>query len=109
MEASELKLISFNSEIHSFQTRMRRFHRSLRKFFSKRYNVYLGNRTETITRKKRNNEVNDSSDTFHITAKNDTSERKIESDQLLVAVGRVPNSYSLDLQRTGVKVKRVLS
>jgi mycothione reductase len=50
--------------------------------------------------------VNDSSDTFHITAKNDTSERKIEleSDQLLVAVGRVPNSYSLDIQRTGVKV-----
>jgi mycothione reductase len=74
--------------------------------FSKRHNVYLGYRTETITRMKRNNEVNDSSDTFHITAKNDTIERKIEleSDQLLVAVGRVPNSYSLDLQRTGVKV-----
>lgn len=73
--------------------------------FSKRYNVYLGYRTETITR-KRNNEVNDSSDIFHITAKNDTSERKVEleSDQLLVAVGRVPSSYSLDLQRTGVKV-----
>jgi dihydrolipoamide dehydrogenase len=74
--------------------------------FSKRYNVYLGYRTETITTKKRNSEENGSSDTFHITAKNDTSERmvELESDQLLVAVGRVPNSYSLDLQRTGVKV-----
>ena len=74
--------------------------------FSKRYNVYLGYRTETITKKKRNHKVDDSSETFHVTAKNDTSERKIEleSDQLLVAVGRVPNSYSLDLQRTGVKV-----
>jgi mycothione reductase len=74
--------------------------------FSKRYNVYLGYRTEAITTKKRNDEENSSSDTFHITAKNDTSERmvELESDQLLVAVGRVPNSYSLDLQRTGVKV-----
>jgi mycothione reductase len=74
--------------------------------FSKRYNVYLGYRTETITTKKRNDEENGSSDTFHITAKNDISERmvELESDQLLVAVGRVPNSYSLDLQRTGVKV-----
>jgi dihydrolipoamide dehydrogenase len=74
--------------------------------FSKRYNVYLGYRTETITTKKRNGEENGSSDTFHITAKNDTSERmvELESDQLLVAVGRVPNSYSLDLKRTGVKV-----
>lgn len=73
--------------------------------FSKRYNVYLGYRTETITTKKRNDEEG-SSDTFHITAKNDISERmvELESDQLLVAVGRVPNSYSLDLQRTGVKV-----
>ena len=74
--------------------------------FSKRYNVYLGYRTETITTKKINDEENGISDTFHITAKNDTSERmvELESDQLLVAVGRVPNSYSLDLQRTGVKV-----
>lgn len=73
--------------------------------FSKRYNVYLGYRTETITTKKRNDEEG-SSDTFHITAKNDISERmvELESDQLLVAVGRVPNSYSLNLQRTGVKV-----
>jgi len=74
--------------------------------FSKRYKVYLGYRTETITTKKINDEENGISDTFHITAKNDTSERmvELESDQLLVAVGRVPNSYSLDLQRTGVKV-----
>ena len=62
---------------------MRRFHRSLQ-VFSKRYNVYLGYRTETITTKKRNDEENGSSDTFHITAKNDTSERmvELESDQL---------------------------
>jgi mycothione reductase len=74
--------------------------------FSKRYNVYLGYRTQTITTKKRNDDENGSSDTFQITAKNDTSERmvELESDQLLVAVGRVPNSYSLDLQRTGVKI-----
>jgi len=80
--------------------------RKFTEVFSKRYNVYLGHRTETITRKRRNNEMNGSSDTFHITAKNDSCESKVEleSDQLLVAVGRVPNTYSLDLQRTGVKV-----
>jgi dihydrolipoamide dehydrogenase len=47
----------------------------------------------------------DSSSQFHVLAKN-TSGKSIEldSDQLLIAAGRVPNSDTLDLGKTGVKI-----
>jgi mycothione reductase len=77
--------------------------------FSTKYNVFLGYSVESVTKKKKindDNNTNGGSDTFHLTAKNDTSGKKIEldSDQLLVAVGRVPNSYSLDVEKTGIKL-----
>ena len=85
--------------------------------FSKKYNVYLGYSTESISRKNKNNKgdvdnhnvetANDSSSmAYHVTIKNDTSGRTVvlESDQLLLAVGRVPNSDVLDIGKTGVKV-----
>ncbi|MGA8912685.1 MAG: FAD-dependent oxidoreductase, partial [Nitrososphaeraceae archaeon] len=47
----------------------------------------------------------ESSSQFHVLAKN-TSGKSIEldSDQLLIAAGRVPNSDTLDLEKTGVKI-----
>lgn len=63
--------------------------------FSKKYRVYLGCITESVSK-------NDG--LFSIVAKNSSGKKiEIESDQLLVATGRVPNSDTLDLEKTGVK------
>jgi mycothione reductase len=78
--------------------------------FSRTYNVYLGYSIESVTKKKEKEKnstnKNCGSEIFHITAKNDTSGKSLElnSDQLLVAIGRIPNSYSLDIEKTGVKL-----
>jgi mycothione reductase len=64
--------------------------------FSKKYNVYLGYDVESVSKGESN--------TFHIVAKNKSSGKILElnSEKLLVAVGRVPNSDSLDIKKTGV-------
>jgi len=63
--------------------------------FSKKHNVYLGYNTESVSK---------SSGAFYVVAKNSSGNRiEIESDQLLVATGRTPNSDTLDLGKTGVK------
>ena len=78
--------------------------------FSRKYNVYLGYSIESVTKKKEKEKhstnKNCGSEIFHITAKNDTSGKSLElySDQLLVAIGRIPNSYSLDIEKTGVQL-----
>jgi mycothione reductase len=66
--------------------------------FSKKYNVYLGYDVELVFK--------DDSNTFHIVAKNKFSGKMLElnSEQLLIAVGRIPNSDSLDIIKTGVKL-----
>jgi mycothione reductase len=74
--------------------------------------VYLGYETESVFKKNiegknhHNNSNNDNSNTFHVVAKSKSSGKLIEidSDQLLVAVGRVPNTDIIDIQKTGVKV-----
>ena len=70
--------------------------------FSKKYNVYVDYETEYVSRE---NEPNSGSK-FHVIAKKDTSGNSIElvSDQLLIAAGRIPNSDTLDLEKTGVRV-----
>ncbi|MGB7952461.1 MAG: dihydrolipoyl dehydrogenase [Candidatus Nitrosopolaris sp.] len=70
--------------------------------FSKKYNVYVDYETEYVSRE---NEPNSGSK-FHVIAKKDTSGNSIElvSDQLLIAAGRIPNSDTLDLAKTGVRV-----
>ena len=67
--------------------------------FSKKYNVYVGYETEYVSRENGNN-------TFHVAAKEDISGKSLElvSDQLLIAAGRIPNSDTLDLEKTGVKL-----
>ena len=65
--------------------------------FSKKYNLYLDCAPNLVTKKSGKFVV-----TFKGSGANNFEE--IESDQLLIAAGRVPNSDSLDLPKTGVDV-----
>jgi mycothione reductase len=70
--------------------------RKFTEIFSKKYTVHVGYETESVSKNK---------DEFHVTAKKSVSKESIEvvSDQLLIASGRVPNSDTLDLEKTGVR------
>jgi dihydrolipoamide dehydrogenase len=62
--------------------------------FSKKYSVHLGCKIESVS---------ESGKIFRVSAKNSAGKKiEIESDQLLVATGRTPNSDTLDLEKTGV-------
>ncbi|HKX82100.1 MAG TPA: dihydrolipoyl dehydrogenase [Nitrososphaera sp.] len=62
---------------------------------SRKYRCYLGHATESVSKK---------GGKFRVMAKNSSGKlAEIESDQLLVAVGRTPNSDTLDLAATGVE------
>jgi mycothione reductase len=70
--------------------------------FAKKYNLYLGFDTESVLLKKNNN--NDEK-RFYVIAKNKEGKSiELESDQLLVSIGRIPNTDLLDLDKTRVKV-----
>jgi mycothione reductase len=70
--------------------------------FSKKYKIYLGYNPELVSKVK---DTKDGIETFHIIAKNADGETiKVESDQLIVATGRIPNTPFLNLEKTGVKV-----
>ena len=64
--------------------------------FAKKYDVYTGYQTSEVFKRDGN---------FHIVAKNQEGKSiELVSDELLVAVGRIPNTDTLDLEKTGVKV-----
>lgn len=64
--------------------------------FSKKYGVYLGYNTQSVNKKKNG--------MFHVVAKNSAGKTlNLDSDQLLIATGRTPNSDTLALENTGVK------
>lgn len=64
--------------------------------FSKKYNVYTGYQTSQV--QKKNN-------IFHVITNNSSGKLlDLESDQLLVVTGRLPNTDTLDLEKTGIKV-----
>ncbi len=70
--------------------------------FSKKYKIYLGYNPESVSKVK---DIKDGIETFHIIAKNtDGDTIKVESDQLIIATGRIPNTSFLNLEKTGVKV-----
>jgi mycothione reductase len=72
--------------------------RKFTEVFAKKYNVYLGCKVESVS--KRN-------DIFSVAAKNAQGKKiEVESDQLLVAAGRTPNSDTLELAKTGVKIDK---
>jgi dihydrolipoamide dehydrogenase len=63
--------------------------------FSNKYSIHLGYHTQSVSK---------SSGTFTVVAKNSPGRKiEVESDQLLIATGRTPNSDTLDLGKTGVK------
>lgn len=61
--------------------------------FSKKYELLFNTQAESVSYQN---------DKFTITIKD--SEKKLESDQLLVVTGRVPNTDILDVKTTGVEV-----
>jgi mycothione reductase len=71
--------------------------------FSKKYNVYLDYKIEFVS----NEDDGDSGNKVLVRAKNSSGKTvELDSDQLLIAAGRVPNSDMLDLERTGVKINK---
>jgi dihydrolipoamide dehydrogenase len=91
--------------------------------FSKKYNVKVACEVEFVSKRHPNNhdgygngttgiatvnpETDDDDNMFHVSIK-DSSGKSAEllSDELLIAAGRIPNSDTLDLEKTGVKVNR---
>jgi len=66
--------------------------------FSKKYNVYVGHETEQVSK-------NNDSNQFHVVAKHNSGKSlELLSGHLLIAAGRIPNSDTLDLEKTGVKI-----
>ncbi len=65
--------------------------------FSKKYNLYLDCTPDLVTNKNSN---------FVVSLRGSDSNKyqEIESDKLLIAAGRMPNSDSLDLSKTGVEI-----
>jgi mycothione reductase len=79
--------------------------RKFTEVFAKKYNLYLGFDTESVENDNGGGSKSSDYKKFHIIAKNkDEKEIDLESDQLLVSVGRTPNTDLLNLKKTGVKV-----
>ena len=67
--------------------------------YARKYNVFLGYNTESVTKK---NEL------YHVITRKRNTGKSVEivSDQLLIATGRVSNSDTLDLAKSGVKTNQ---
>jgi dihydrolipoamide dehydrogenase len=64
--------------------------------FSKKYRVYTDHETESVSKR---------GDLFIVTITDSVGKKTVlESDQLLIAAGRMPNSDTLDLPKTGVEI-----
>ena len=81
------------------------------KIFSKKYNVYLGYNAEEVYYdskvEKNNNNSNDSDQQkiINIVVKNKFGDSiKLQSDLLLIATGRKPNSDLLNIEKYGIKI-----
>jgi len=72
--------------------------------FSKKYNVFLGYEMDSVTKNSMNDGNDDDEVTFHLTANNKSGKKiELDTDKVLVSAGRVPNTSSLELEKTGVK------
>lgn len=73
--------------------------------FREKYNVYTGFIPESVS-KVDNPQASSGSKNFHVVAKNINNGETIEidSDHLLVSAGRIPNTDSLELEKTGVSL-----
>ncbi len=63
--------------------------------------MYLGYETESVSKRKKDSDIDDDDSTFQIMAKNSDGRKslKLDCDQLLLAVGRIPNSDILDIEK----------
>lgn len=70
--------------------------------FNEKYSLYLGYVPISVSKVKDNGAA-----LFNITATNKRGNKiDIHSDQLIVATGRIPNTFSLGLQKTGVSINQ---
>jgi mycothione reductase len=77
------------------------------KLFSKKYDVYLGYNVEEVyyDSKVEENNNNDQQKIINVIAKNKSGDTiKFQSDQLLIATGRIPNSDLLNVKKSGIKI-----
>jgi mycothione reductase len=76
--------------------------------FSKKYDVYLGYNVEEVyydSKVEENNNNNDQQKIINVIAKNKSGDTiKFQSDQLLIATGRIPNSDLLNVKKSGIKI-----
>lgn len=81
--------------------------RKFTEIFAKKYNVYLDCETEFVSDSGVADGSNNSNNhKFHVLAKHSGKSIEIISDQLLIAAGRIPNSDTLGLEKTGVKTNK---
>lgn len=127
---TKINIIQRNHELLSYEDE--EVSKKFTELFSQKYNVYLDSSVESVQIRKGEKSYTESeakqkttttTTTFLTTIRNHSKESKdkdiqteaktttttattitIESDQLLIAVGRTPNSDLLDLDKTGVKV-----
>ena len=67
--------------------------------FSKKYNVYTNFNVDSVVKKG-------SKYIVHASSKDSRKEKKVESDKLLVATGRRPNTDILEVEKGGIKVNK---
>ncbi|MGB9169287.1 MAG: dihydrolipoyl dehydrogenase [Nitrososphaeraceae archaeon] len=76
--------------------------RKFTKIFSKKYNVYLGYNTEMV---RYNYDDTNNQKLFNVIVRDKFGRSiEIDSEQLLIATGRTPNSDLLDIEKSGIKI-----
>ena len=73
--------------------------------FSKKYNIYLGYNAELVFYDSKDKNGLNKTKIINVISKNKFGNYvKVSSDQLLIAIGRIPNSDLLNLEKSGVKM-----
>ncbi|MGI0051370.1 MAG: dihydrolipoyl dehydrogenase family protein [Nitrososphaeraceae archaeon] len=73
--------------------------------FSKKYNIYLGYNAELVFHDSKDKNGLNKTKIINVIAKNKFGNYvKVSSDQLLIAIGRIPNSDLLNIEKSGVKI-----
>lgn len=73
--------------------------------FSKKYNIYLGYNAELVFYDSKDKNGLKKTKIINVIAKNKFGNYvKVSSDQLLIAIGRIPNSDLLSIEKSGVKI-----
>lgn len=77
----------------------------LTNIFSKKYNIYLGYNAELVFYDSKDKNSLHNTKIINVIAKNKFGNYvKVSSDQLLIAIGRIPNSDLLNIEKSGVKI-----